>query len=212
MFGKNRQINLFREIRIDNFLNEKERDIQNKIGRYSETTLASLDLQTEIKKLIKASNLIVPKLQKENTETSITTQQMTGMQLPSGTSFVRGKIYDIEVANYTIPFSGNADFLKCLPSTGQNFRPITVERHQDSITIKLTNWLGGISGNDVAIDSLKKELVTNVESIESVLKALESDIEQYIPLLEKRIESELKRLIERVNIKKESNDKLNPFG
>jgi hypothetical protein len=210
MFGKNRQINLFREIQIDNFLNEKERNIQNKIGRYSETTLASIDVQTEIKNLIRDANLIVPKLQKENTKTSITTEQMNGMQLPSGTGFVRGKIYDI--ANYTIPFSGNADFLKCLPSTGQNVQPITVETHQNSITIKLTNWSGVISGNEAEIEMLKKELVTNVESIENVITALESDIEQYIPILEKRIESELNRLIKQVNIKNESNDKLNPFG
>ena len=52
MFGRNRQVNLFRELRIDNFLNEKESDIKKKIGRYSDSTLATINVESEIKKLI----------------------------------------------------------------------------------------------------------------------------------------------------------------
>ncbi|GAA4279309.1 hypothetical protein [Aquimarina mytili] len=212
MFGRNRLINLFKEIRIHNFLSEKERNIKNKIGRYSEMALASLNVKAEIENLIRDEDLNVPKLQKEKTQTSITTEQMTGMQLPPGTSFIRGRIYDVEIANYTIPFIGNGEFFKCLPSAGQNFRSISVEKHQNSIIIKLTNWLGGISGNNEAIEMLKAELVKQVESIESVLEQLEKDIDEYKPILKKKIESELDKLIKQINIKNESNDKLNPFG
>lgn len=212
MFGHNRQINLFREMRIDTFFTEKEGTIKNKIGRYSETTLSSLNVEDEIRELINNSDLNVPTLEKEKTKTSITTEKMTGMQLPPGTSFQRGKIYEIEIANYTIPFTGNAEFFKCLPTAGQKFRPLSVERHQNSIIIKLTNWLGGISGNDKAIEMLKTELVSHVESIENVLNQLRADVEQYKPILEQKIQAELDKLIKKVNIKNESNDKLNPFG
>lgn len=199
-------------MKIDNFFSEKEGTIKNKIGRYSEATLASLDLQEEIKKLVNDSELNVPKLEKEKTRTSIITEKMSGMQLPPGTSFQRGKLYEIEIASYTIPFTGNGDFFKCLPSAGQNFRPLSIEKHQNSIIIKLTNWLGGISGNEAAIEMLKKELVSYVENIENVLEQLQTDVDQYKPLLEKKIEAELGKLIKKVSVKNESNDKLNPFG
>lgn len=212
MFGRNRQINLFRELKIENFLAEKEREIKNKIGRYGDSTLVSLDVEKEIMKLIRESNLQIPKLIKAQTRTSITTEQMTGQQLPSGTRYQMGKKYDIEIANYNIPFEGNKELFKCHPSKSIGFPNLGIELQQEYLTIKLTNWLGGISGKDEVIENLKNELVRYVESIEQVLLELQSDIDEYLPLLENKIRIELSTLIKRVNIKNESNDKLNPFG
>jgi len=212
MFGRNRQVNLFRELRIDNYLIEKEREIKNKIGRFSESALASMDVDSEVKKLINNASLDLPKLKKEDTKSNITTEEMTGQQLPSGTRFVMGRVYEIDIANYKVPFSGNKDFFKCHPSKNISLRPLGIELQNDSIIIKLTNWLGGISGNDEAIERLKNELISIIDNIETILTQLQNDIDEYIPILEKRIESELTALIKKVNIKNESNDKLNPFG
>ncbi|MFY0629727.1 MAG: hypothetical protein JXR05_05055 [Flavobacteriaceae bacterium] len=211
MFGRNREIKLFKEIRIDSFLDEKEREIQNKIGRYSDHALISLNIEKEIQSLIGYANLKVPKLRKEETTSNITTQQMNGQQLPSGTRYQMGKTYDIEVANYSIPYTGNGEFLKCQPSNTTNHRPIIVEKQENSILIKLTNWLQGITGNDKGIEEIKAELIKNTDIIESELELLRNDIQEYIPVLEKRIELKLKKLIEKVNLKNDSNDKLNPF-
>lgn len=211
MFGRNRQVNLFREFRIDNFLNEKEIDIKKKIGRYSDSTLATINVEIEIEKLIDSANLVVPNLKKEKTKTSITTEKMTGKQLPSGTRFEMGRNYDIEIANYNIPFNGNKEFFKCYPSKNISFRPLSVELQEGLLTIKLTNWLNGISGKDEVIDMLKNELINYVESIELVLTQLQEDIDGYKTVLEKKMRIELETLIKKVNIKNESNDKLNPF-
>jgi hypothetical protein len=171
-----------------------------------------LDVDTKIKKLINDADLKVPTLQKEKTVSTITTEKRTGQQLPSGTRFVMGKVYDIEIASYKIPFIGNSDFLKCHPTNNISLAPLGIELQNDSFIIKLTNWLGGISGNEDAIEKLKTDLVAIVDNIETILSQLQTDIDNYIPNLESKIKSDLESSIKKVNIKNESTDKLNPFG
>jgi len=209
MFRRNRQIELFRESKVDVYLNQKIRAVQNKVDRYTESHIANLNIEKEITSLIDSCDLNVPLLIKENTSTSITEQQISGHQFPSGRTFVPGKIYEIELANYSIPFSGNYDFFKCLP-TSFSARTVIADLNQSTITITLTNW-GKISGNDEVIEHLKSELLRNIEVVENYLKALKNDIDKFIPELEKSLKTYLEERKKSIEIKSDSSDKLNPF-
>jgi hypothetical protein len=209
MFSRNQQIELFREMKIEAFLNQKIRNIKNTLDRYSESHISSATTEKEVKSLIESSGLNVPKLKKEETSTSISEEQISGYQLPSGRSFVPGKSYEIEIANYSIPFSGNKDFFKCLPKSFSQ-RTVIADLNQNSLTIKLTNW-GKISGNDEAIEYLKTELLRNIEVIESYLTSLQKDVDEFIPELEKSLTSYIDNLKKNITVKNDSSDKLNPF-
>ncbi|MAC95432.1 MAG: hypothetical protein CMC96_08015 [Flavobacteriales bacterium] len=211
MFGRKKYVNLFREIQLPHYLTEKEDEVKNKITGYSDSVLANLDKEREIENLVDDLDLEVPSLLKEQTKSSIIIEEMSGQQLPAGTEFVMGRRYNIEVANYTIPFKGNKDFFKCVPSKTYGFKPLEVEIKDNTMVVKLTNWLGGISGNDKVIESLKNELKNYVSAIEDVLELHQNDIVEYVPILKKKIDSVLQPLIEKVNIKNNSSDKLNPF-
>lgn len=209
MLGRNQQIELFREVRLEAFLNQKIRSIKNIIDRYTESHISNINTEIEIKSLIESSGLNVPKLKKVETSTEISEEQISGYQLPSGRSFVPGKLYEIEIANYTIPFSGNGDFFKCLPKSFSQ-RIVLAILSQNSLTIKLTNW-GKISGNDEAIKYLKTELLQNVEVVENYLSALQKDVDEFVPELEKSLTSYIENMKKNINVKNDSSDKLNPF-
>ncbi len=209
MFRKNRQIELFREMKIEAFLNQKLRNIKNTVDSYTESHISSIDTEKEIESLISSSELNVPKLRKEDTSTSISEKQISGHQLPSGRTFVPGRLIDIEIANYSIPFSGNKSFFKCLPKSFSQ-RAVIADLNQNSLTLKLTNW-DKISGNDKAIEYLKNELLRNVEVIENYLAALQKDVDEFIPELEKSLTSYINDLKKDIDVKNDSNDKLNPF-
>jgi hypothetical protein len=212
MFGRNRTVKLFRELNLINFLAEKEQEIKNDIGRYTENRIASIDIEEEVKRIVKGINLTVPKLEKTSTKTTIETEKIDYRHLPAGTRFIMGKIYDVETAVYKIPFNGNQDFFKCHPSENTPFRPLEVEIQQNYLIIKLTNWLEGISGKDEVIKRLSDELLQYVESIEKVLSKLEIEVIDFESVLKEKIKIELNTLIKKVKIKNESKDKLNPFN
>lgn len=209
MFRRNQQIELFREVRLEAFLNQKIRNIQNTIDRYTESHISNINTENEINSLIASSGLNVPKLKKEDTSTEITKEQISGHQLPSGRTFVPGRLYEIEIANYTIPFTGNREFFKCLPKSF-SLRTVIATLGQNSLTIKLTNW-GKISGNDEAIEYLKTELLRNVEVMENYLTALQKDVDEVIPELKKNLTSYIENMKKNIDVKNDSSDKLNPF-
>lgn len=209
MFRRNQQIELFRELRLEAFLNEKIRNIKNTIDRYTESHIKSINTENEINSLIESSGFDAPKLKKENTSTAITEEKISGYQLPSGRTFVPGKLYVIEIANYTIPFSGNREFFKVLPKSFSKGTAIAT-LGQNSLTVKLTNW-EKISGNDKAIEYLKTEFLRNVEVIESYLAALQKDVDEVIPELKISLTSYIENMKKNIETKNDSNDKLNPF-
>ncbi len=209
MFSRIEEIELFREVRLEAFLNQKIRNIQNTIDRYTESHISNINTENEMNSLIDSSGFNVPKLKKEDTSTEITKEQISGHQFPSGRTFVPGKLYEIEIANYTIPFSGNREFFKCLPKTFSE-RTVIATLGQNSLTLKFTNW-GKISGNDEAIEYLKTELLRNVEVIENYLTELQKDVDEVIPELKKSLTSYIENMKKNIDVKNDSSDKLNPF-
>lgn len=210
MYKRNLKITtLFREQRLDVYLKNIEIALKNKIDKYNDYKLLNLDIEEESDKLIKELQLFVPKLIKEDTVTSITQEKIDGRQLPSGTSYYPGKLYEIEIANYNIPTTGNNDFFKCTPN-GYQAMDVNVELNINDITFKFTNY-SKITGNDEAIEGLKNLLLQNIEIVDKNLLTIKSEVEEFIPKMRERLINYLSQKKESAKLKDESIDKLNPF-
>lgn len=200
---------LFKEQKLSVYLNSIDLTLKNKIDRYNDFTLLNMDVEKEGEKLIKELQLFVPKLIKEDTTTSIKKEKIDGRQLPSGTYFTPGKLIEIEIANYNIPTSGNNIFFKCAPN-GFQAMDINVDLNIHDINIQLTNY-SVITGNDEAIEGLKKLLLQYVEIIEKYLLAIKNELDEFIPKLKEKLIKYLTEKKENAILKDKSKDKLNPF-
>ena len=210
MYQRNSKITtLFKEQNLNVYLNNVEISLKNKIDRYNDYTLLNLNVENESDKLIKELQLFVPKLIKEETTTSIIQEKIDGRQLPYGTSYSPGKLYEIEVANYNIPTSGNRDFFKCAPN-GYKGMDINAELNIHDINFKYSNF-SKITGNDEAIEGLKNLLLQNIEIVEKYLLAIKSEVDEFIPKLREILVKYLTQKKENAKLKNESKEKLNPF-
>jgi hypothetical protein len=210
LYKRNQRLTtLFKEQRLDVYLNNVEISLKNKIDRYNDYKSINLNVEEESDKLIKELQLFVPKLIKENTTTSIIQEKIDGRQLPSGTSYFPGKLYEIEIANYNIPTSGNNDFFKCAPNSYQAM-DINVELNIHDMNFKFTNY-SKITGNEEAIEGLKNLLLQNIEIVDKYLLTIKSEVDVFIPKLRERLVNYLTQKKENAKLKDESKDKLNPF-
>jgi len=210
MFRRNQEPTpLFRKDHLETYLANMESTLRNKIDKYNDHTLLSIDIEKDAKGLVKSLQLKVPKFIKQDTDTSISKAQITGYQFPPGRSFVPGKIYDIEIVNYTVPFSGSNDFFKYLPKGFQG-REIIADLNLNNVTFKLTNY-DTISGNDTAIEILKTQFLVQIGIVEQYLEAVKNEVEHFENNLEQNVLSYLTKRKEAAVIKSDSKDKLNPF-
>ena len=210
MYSRNKKAtNLFREQRLSGYLNDIELTLKKKIDRYNDYSLINMDVEKESEKLIKELQLFVPKLIKGDTTTSITQENIDPRQLPSGTYFTPGRLVGIEVANYTIPTSGNNDFFKCAPN-GYQAMEINAELNLHDLKFRLTTF-STITGNEKAIEDLKNLLLKNIEVVEKYLETIKVELDEFIPKLKEALVNYLTAKKTKAILKDNSNDKLNPF-
>jgi len=201
---------LFGTQRIEDYLMQVERNIKNQIDRLSEQYLNTLDVEEAVDKLIVQYKITTPVLDTSKTKSTISTEQISGHQLPPGTAFQMGKKYDIEIANYQIPFSGTAELFECSPTVMTGLVNNVIVNVNGFILIQLTNW-GKLSGNDKAIEGIKLELLGMVERIDKNLKNIENDVFKFNDTLKPKLVTYLTEKVKRIRLKNESSDKLNPF-
>lgn len=202
-------ISLFRGIRIEVFFDQLERTIANEIDSFSDHHLLSLNIDDTTNKLILKHKIVVPSLDKPLISNSISEEQVSGDQLPSGTAFHPGTIYKIEVVHYSIPFDGDGRFFEYCPTI---FTGATLDANIDPphLIISLTRYCK-ITGNNEIIEQIKNELIRKIEIIEQNLNYLITDVQRFSPILESKIKSYLTKKIKHVTTKNDSSDQLNPF-
>jgi hypothetical protein len=200
---------LFREQKISAHLLGVEKKIQDQIDGYSDEKLVQIEGDKTILGLLKQYEIKVPELDKSLTKTFLSTKKISGWEFPSGTRFEHGRIYEIEIANYVVPFSGDGEIFSCTPTSFVNGL-IEAEVSRNTVTLQFTNY-GTIAGNDEAIESMKQLFMKYVESIEENLTALKSDVEQNSPRQKLKFKSYLDEKIRKAKFKFDSGDKLNPF-
>lgn len=200
----------FREKKIEIFFNEKQKRIMDDLESFPEALINEIDFEKEADSIIKRSNFDVPKLLKEKTTTGISTIVLTGRQLPPGTLYRPGQNYEVEVADYSVPFIGNKDFFKIFPHKYHSAN-ISAVLTTGNIIFKLTNY-GKITGNESQIEYLKKEFLLNIEATENTLQQIDEEVSDYLPKLRILIIERLKSRKQFLDSKKDSTNKLNPFN
>jgi len=200
---------LFSQKRIEDYFNQIIRCIKNEIDNYSEHHFATLEIESVVEQLFNRYSITVPVLLKDKTKSYITTEHLEGHQLPSGTHFIIGQKYPVDIANYSIPFSGNSELFSCIPT---NFSGgITDARIGNGVLIiQLTNW-GKIIGNEKILGNIKNQLLTRVDKIEEILSYQKNDVDKFLESLRPQILQYLEGKINQVKLKIDSSDKLNPF-
>jgi len=200
---------LFNEKKVEVFFNEKQKRIIEDTKSYSEALINEIDFDVEAENILEHSGFNTPKLIKEKTTTGISTLILSGDQLPPGTPFQYGKKYEVEVADYRVPFVGNAEYFKIYPDKFNNTNLSSV-LNKNSLVFKLTDY-GKISGNDLVIESLRQEFLLNIETTERILSQIEEELSFYLPSLKIGIIESLKNRKQLLDSKKDSINKLNPF-
>ncbi|MCD1117888.1 hypothetical protein [Chryseobacterium turcicum] len=200
----------FREKKIEIFFLEKQKKIVDEIKSYSESSINKINFEEEADNIIKRSNFKVPKLIKEGTTTGISTLILSGRQLPPGRFYQQGRNYEVEVADYGVPFEGNKDFFKIYPSKYHS-KNVEAVLNTNGLVFRLTNY-GKITGNETEIENLKREFLANIDATEKTLLQIEKELTDYLPKLRALIIQSLENRKQFLNSKKDSTDKLNPFN
>ncbi len=200
---------LFREKKIEIFFDENQKRIIEDIKSFPQKLINEIDFEEEAENILKRSSFNVPKLMKEKTTTGISTLFLSSNQLPPGTLFQYGKKYEVEVAEYTVPFVGNSIFFKLYPNKYHS-KSLAAVLSNDNLVFKLTNH-GLITGNEPGIELLKQEFLSNIEATEKTLLQIEEELSVYLPKLKVLIIEGLKSKKQHLDIKRDSTNKLNPF-
>ncbi len=201
--------NLFNERRIEDYFTQIEKEIYEEIGYIEESKALFLDIEDTTNNLIKRNKIEKLKLDKGKISTDIVTQKVDASQLPAGTPIQLGRIYEIEVVKYKIPFIGDIELLRCIPSNF-SYNNFVVKIIGNSIEITITKF-GKINGNEIVIEELKKEFLRRLDVIENNINSINNDIDKFLPILKDRIIKHLEKRIKQIREKEQSKDKLNPF-
>ncbi len=199
--------------KVADFLKEVENKIVEVLNGYSLNHLLSLDVEKEIEKKIRYFNLKVPNLLIDNiTIPNIIQEQIEGWKLPQGgMPLYPDAKYPVDVASCKIPFEGNKDFFKCTPSNiGYESIEFHLEPEKDFITLKLQNGTKGFK-DDKTKEEAKKEFERQIKLIENGLSQLQTDFDNYKPILENNIRTHLEKLMQKANDKRSDGDKMHPF-
>lgn len=177
MYIKNRQTELFKEYKIESYLNKIRESILKKIEKYNDVYILNADINKEIEKILYKYDLVtlnVPTLNKETISSSITEHEISGHRFPNNIKVDQNKEYEIEQVNHLVSFIGNEEFFNYSPSSNN---PKTVKAciHSNRLELILSNW-NKIRGNEETIEKLKKEFSDDLDIIETNLSALKKDV------------------------------------
>ena len=177
MYIKNRQTELFKEHKIESYLNKIRESILEKIEKYNDIYISNVDINKEIEKILYKYDLVtlkVPTLNKETISSSITEHKISGHRFPKNIKVDKNEEYEIEQVNHLVSFIGNEELFNYSPSSNN---PKTVKAciHSNRLEFTLSNW-NKIRGNEETIEKLKKEFSDDLDIIETNLSALKKDV------------------------------------
>jgi len=200
---------LFKGRKIADYFSQLKQNIQNDIDTSPDDELTGIDTDQIVDGLFKSYCQTTPKLNKGDISSRILSTEISGRELPSGTMFEPGKMYEIDTAHYTVPFSGNQIFFECSPiaPAGLNMQATVNNRR---LLMQVTKY-NKLSGNDQLLEKIKQSFKANIDEIERILKMLETHCVAFNDELKPFIKNYLEKKISAINIKNESEDKLNPF-
>lgn len=194
------------------FLNRKSEIFRLKIKTMSKEEVEDL-LSDNNKIQIVAENYIIktPEIAPSpKVEVNIVKETVTGKLLPFDFGGDRDKSHEVEVARYTVPFIGESEIFKTIPSNGA--MPIRGSISGQKLVLDIRSINGTIiiriNGNPKVEEELKNEFLKTLSDIRSKLGQLEEEVQKYNNSIGDRLKTEL-------NARKsvfETEKNINPFS
>jgi len=201
---------LFGPKKIEDYFNQTRTRLEKQINIFDEHRLTSIVAEEEVDAILNRNKISTPKLDTSKTESFITTENISGFKLPVGTFFERGKLYEIEIANYKISFDGTLDLFNYSPTLNTGIVNEVILNVNGFLIFKFTPY-GKITGNNEATEMIKKELLSKIEQINTNLYNIENDLINFNSSIRTILINQLTDRIKYHKQKMESSDKLNPF-
>lgn len=153
--------------------------------------------------------LKVPVIDTSKIELEIQERQIDPRDLPSGKSFIKGRPLVVDVARYTIPFSGEGLFFEIIPRT-HTPKIIEAELSGKFLYLNKTKF-GKLKGNDAHKNEIKEEITRDVEWIQENLSSIQKEYNEFAQKLKHIIVSKLHQLKKDKESDQRDADDLNPF-
>lgn len=182
---------LFAEIKVEDYFQKIISLINHEIDNYSKKTMEILDVDAIADQLFHVFSSSVPKLIKEKTNSFITAVKSEETPHPTGINFGEGEENTMDIANYTIPFSGPPIFFKCIPRKSSG-NTIEARVYNGEILIQLTSGVRMI-GNERIQNHIKEQFLERVHQIEDSLALLQEDLDQFSESLKPEIQKRLRK-------------------
>src|ERR1035437_3396855 len=103
---------LFAEIKVEDYFDKILSLINHEIDNYSKQTMEAMDIEIIAEQLFHVFSIPVPKIIKEKINSFITTEQSLDTIISDGINSGSDEKQSMDIANYTIPFSGPPIFFK----------------------------------------------------------------------------------------------------
>ena len=180
---------LFSEIKVEDYFDKILSLINHEIDNYSKQTLEAMDIEIIAEQLFHVFSTPVPTLITDKINSFITTKQSLDTSTSDGVNPGPDEKQLMDIANYTIPFSGPPIFFKCIPRTSSgNFIEATV--YNGEILIQI-NSKGEMNGNEGIQARIRDQFIDRLQQIEETLSRLQEDMDHYSGSLKSQIYKQL---------------------
>jgi hypothetical protein len=181
MYGRSNGIKLFSEQNFYRFVLEKENSIQQKIEREKDDYILNVNKVEYIKHLVNLYQLDSVSLETDQVYATEREEMIPAEKYPSNFHVVSGKSYPRQVITFHIPFTGDKELLKLIPS-----QHLMWTQHVPIIDNEILFSVTVFSDTAVSID---REYQTFLQRIQQQLDYLKRDIDQYNRNLEDKIQN-----------------------
>jgi len=188
--GRCGTIRIFAEKELRDFLEERRNIIISTIENEADDYLLNVNEEDYIN-YKKSEGLIEPlEILVNDIYASSSERMIPAEDFPFGFNVYPGKSYKKDVVKFHIPFTGNQELLKCIPSTGLPW-PIEVEISGNEICFEIINF-----SNDV--DKIKRDKDEIIKNILHQYEYLKKDIDSYNSNIESQIRKAFENRKERI--------------
>ena len=166
--------NIFNEKKIERYFDENNRKIRKEINQLSESNVLSLNIELTAQRLLEEYKITTPTLESENCQTVF----IYPKQISSRISTESKVMDDIQMAKFYVPFIGNGELFKYIPSKASSGLFQAEELLKNSITIQFTNE-DIILGNHESREKIDAKFSGFLDYLKYNLNSINNDVTAY---------------------------------
>jgi len=201
-------IDLFNEKQIRDLFHINDQNLLSEMNKYGKI----LDFNPDdfSKDLAEKYKINVPILNLSNVKTETRMEERPGFFFRPSIVVDRNKTYEVAVANYSIPYTGDGRCFAFIP-TNYGERSLPAEIDNQTLKFKVYTEYANLQLSDEVKKRVIEEAQEIVGWIQMTLYQLKFDCDTYNNTLQQKIKNELDRRRKEQKDNDDLNDELNPF-